>query len=182
MRRRALALLLATGLLAVAALVAGCGSGRQSELSSRVIPVDKRVAAPAVHGDLLQGGSFDLGALKGGVVVINFWASYCAPCRTEASELEAAYADTKSDGVSFVGINVRDQRDPALAYLADVKPSWGSLFDPSAALALDFDVPPNTIPATLVVDRKGRLAAVFRAAISRDQLEPVLRNTLAEQA
>jgi thiol-disulfide isomerase/thioredoxin len=175
MKRGVLALLLATGLLAA------CGGGRQSELASRVIPVDKRVPAPAVRGDLLQGGTFDLGAHKGSVVVVNFWASYCAPCRTEAPELEGAYAATKADGVVFVGINVRDQHDPALAYLADVKPSWGSLFDPSAALALDFDVPPNTIPATLVVDRKGRLAAVFRSAISRDVLEPVVRNILAEQ-
>jgi thiol-disulfide isomerase/thioredoxin len=128
----------------------------------------------------MQGGSFDLAQHKGGVVVVNFWASYCAPCRTEAPELEAAYAATRPDGVTFIGINVRDQRDPALAYLADIKPSWGSLFDPSAALALDFDVPPNTIPATLVVDRKGRLAAVFRSAVYREQLEPVLRQMLAE--
>jgi thiol-disulfide isomerase/thioredoxin len=168
-------------LLALLGALAGCGSGRSPELASRVIPTGERVAAPAIHGDLLQGGSFDLAAHKGGVVVVNFWASYCAPCRTEAPELEAAYAATRSDGVVFVGVNVRDQRDPALAYLADVKPSWGSLFDPSAALALEFDVPPNTVPATLVVDRKGRLAAVFRAAVSRAQLESVLRNTLAEQ-
>jgi thiol-disulfide isomerase/thioredoxin len=167
--------------VALLGALAGCGSGKQSELASRVIPADQRVAAPALHGDLMQGGSFDIAAHKGGVVVVNFWASYCAPCRTEAPELEAAYAATKADGVAFVGINVRDQRDPALAYLADVKPSWGSLFDPSAALALDFDVPPNTIPATLVVDRKGRLAAVFRAAVSREQLGSVLRKTLAEQ-
>jgi thiol-disulfide isomerase/thioredoxin len=174
--RRLVLVLVAVGLLA------GCGSPRQGELASRVIPVDQRVAAPAVHGDLLQGGSFDLAAHKGGVVVVNFWASYCAPCRTEAPELEATYTALRSEGVVFVGINVRDQRDPALAYLADVKPSWGSLFDPSAALALDFDVPPNTIPATLVVDRKGRLAAVFRAAVSREVLEPLLRKTVAEQA
>jgi thiol-disulfide isomerase/thioredoxin len=172
----------AVWVLAAGLLLAGCTSARHAELGSRVIPVDQRVPAPAVRGDLLQGGTFDLAAHEGSVVVVNFWASYCAPCRTEAPELEGAYAATKADGVVFIGINVRDQRDPAMAYLADVKPSWGSLFDPSAALALDFDVPPNTIPATLVVDRKGRLAAVFRSAISRGVLEPVVRNILAEQA
>lgn len=163
-------------------LVGGCSSAAGSTRGSRLIAVDERVAAPALRGDFMDGpGSFELSQQRGKVVIINFWASYCPPCRAEARELEAVRAGTRADGVEFLGINVRDQPDPAMAYIADVKPSYQSLYDPASELALDFDVPPNSIPATLLVDRKGRLAAVFRGAITRDLLEPVIRDLLAEQ-
>jgi thiol-disulfide isomerase/thioredoxin len=164
-------------------LLSACGGGGTGNaLGSRKIAVADRVAAPAMRGDYLSGGgSFDLSQHRGQVVVINFWASYCAPCRSEAPELEKVLTATKADGVTFVGVNVRDQRDPAHAYLADVKPSYGSIFDPAGELALDFDVPPNSIPATLVVDRSGRLAAVLRLEVNQKILEPVVRDLLAEQ-
>jgi thiol-disulfide isomerase/thioredoxin len=172
------------GILAAVVLLAACDSTTpQNALGSRKISVSDRVAAPAMRGDYMDAsGSFDLAQRKGNVVVINFWASYCAPCRTEAPELEKVYAATRADGVAFVGINVHDQRDPAKAFLADVKPTYGSIFDPSASLALDFEVPPNSIPATLVIDRKGRIAAVLRSQIDQKLLEPIVRDLVAEQA
>jgi thiol-disulfide isomerase/thioredoxin len=168
--------------LAILALLAGCGGGGAKTDRGPLIAVGKRTAAPAVHGDLLGGGTFDLAAHKGEVVVINFWASNCAPCRTEAPELDATYRATKNDGVAFVGISVRDEKDKALAYLADVKTPYGSLFDPSGETALGFKVPPTTIPSTLVVDRAGRLASVFYGVVYQKQLEPVIRRLLAESA
>lgn len=180
MMRRLVALVL----LATLALLAGCDSSApKNALSSRRIAVADRAEAPTMRGDYMdRSGSFDLAQFKGQVVVINFWASYCAPCRTEAPELEKVYTATHGDGVTFVGVNVRDQRDPANAFLADVKPQYGSIFDPPGQLALNFDVPPNTIPATLVVDRSGRLAAVMRSQIDQKLLEPIVRDLLAEQA
>ncbi|WP_238018960.1 TlpA disulfide reductase family protein [Dactylosporangium sp. AC04546] len=178
MRRLVLALVLVS-------LLAACtdgGASSKNVLGSRKIAVADRVAAPAMRGDLIDGGSFDLAANKGKVVVINFWASWCPPCRTEAPALEKVYAATKADGTVFIGVNVRDQRDAAEAYLADLKPSFGSLFDPKAERALDFDVPPNSLPATLVVDRKGKLAAVLRMEVDEQLLEPIVRDLLAEQA
>jgi len=164
-------------------LLAGCGGGKADGADhGPLISVSKRTAAPAVTGELLGGGSFDLAAHKGEVVVINFWASNCAPCRTEAPELAATYNATKSDGVAFLGISVRDERDKALAYLADVKTPYGSLFDPSGETALGFKVPPTTIPSTLVIDRAGRLASVFYGVVYQKQLEPVIRQLLAESA
>jgi thiol-disulfide isomerase/thioredoxin len=155
-------------------VLAGCGAKAQS---GPIIAAGQRTAAPEVRGEMLSGGTFDLAAHKGDVVVINFWASNCPPCRTEAPELDATY---KATGVTFLGISVRDERDKAIAYLADVKPPYGSLFDPSGQFALGFQVPPTTIPSTLVVDRQGRLAAIFHGAVYQKQLEPVIRTLQAE--
>ncbi|GAA3237569.1 TlpA family protein disulfide reductase [Dactylosporangium siamense] len=164
--------------------LAACDSTTpQNALGSRKISASDRVAAPAVRADFMDTtGSFDLAQQKGKVVVVNFWASYCAPCRTEAPELEKVYAATQASGVVFVGINVHDQRDPAKAFLADIKPTYGSVFDPSASIAQDFAVPPNSIPATLVIDRAGRIAAVIRMQVDQKLLEPIVRDLLAEQA
>jgi thiol-disulfide isomerase/thioredoxin len=175
--RRVLAVVVVAGLLALAA----CGgSAPKNALGSRKIAVADRVAAPAMRGELMGGGRFDLSEHKGQVVVVNFWASYCPPCRTEAPELEKVLAATRAQGVTFIGVNVHDQRDPANAYLADIKPTYGSIFDPSASLALDFDVPPNSIPATLVIDKSGRIAAVIRSEVDQALLEPIVRDLLAE--
>ncbi|WP_344508201.1 TlpA disulfide reductase family protein [Dactylosporangium maewongense] len=171
-------------ILVACVFLAACDSAApQNALGSRKIAVSDRVAAPAMRGDFMdRAGSFDLAQHKGEVVVINFWASYCAPCRTEAPELEKVYDATKGDGVVFVGVNVRDQRDPAASFLADVKPTYGSIFDPPGELPLNFAVPPNTIPATLVIDRSGRVAAVIRSQVDQKLLEPIVRDLVAEQA
>src|SRR3954466_3515971 len=107
MRRLLAAVLVAASLLAVGA----CGSSSpKNALGSRKIAVEQRVKAPAMGGDLMgAGGRFELAQHQGQVVVVNFWASYCAPCRSEAPELEKVLAATKDQGVTFIGVNVRDQ-------------------------------------------------------------------------
>lgn len=167
-------------LCAAALLLAGCGS--TSTASGPLIPAGKRKAAPETSGPLIQGGTFDLAQHRGSVVLINFWASNCAPCRTEAPELADTYDDLKSQGVVFVGIDIRDEKDNALAYLADTKPPYDSLFDPAGRQSLAFPVPPSTIPFTLVLDKQGRVAFVQRANVWKVQLEPVLRDLIAEPA
>jgi len=140
-----------------------------------------RVAAPKVTGTLLDGTSFDLHKLHGKVVVINYWASWCAPCRLEAPELAKVRAATRSDGVEFVGVNIHDEKDKALAFEDSFGVDYPSLFDPPGRIALKFRaVPPNTIPATIVIDRDGRIAAVFRKGVLREELQPVVRKIAAE--
>lgn len=144
-------------------------------------PAASRVSAPKVTGELLDGGSFDLKTHRGKVVVINFWASWCAPCRLETPELAKVYQATRAEGVEFVGVNIRDEKDKALAFEDSFSVPYPSLFDPAGRIALGFrDVPPNAIPATIVVDRHGRIAAVFRKALLREELEPVVRDLAAE--
>ncbi len=190
MGRRVIATLLAVAALALA----GCSAGRDAvdanaagqnryvpgDGETRVYPVGQRTAAPAVTGDLVGGGTYDLAAHRGDVVVLNFWASWCAPCRAEASDLAAVAAASKARGVDFVGVNIRDQQDAARSFETAQKVPYPSLFDPPGRTALGFKVPPNTIPATFVVDRHGRIAAVIRKAVLRDELQRVVDGVAAE--
>ena len=149
--------------------------------ASQTFPVDKRRAAPDVSGELLDGTHFDVASQRGQVVVLNFWASWCPPCRDEASELEAAYQATKGDGVVFVGVDGRDTRDAARSFIDGHGLTYPSLFDPAGKLAMSFrEVPPSVLPSTLILDRDGRIAAVFRQPVFRDDLTPLLRQ-IAQQ-
>ncbi|GAA3778919.1 TlpA disulfide reductase family protein [Plantactinospora mayteni] len=142
---------------------------------------EHRPAAPPVSGELLTGGAYDLAQERGQVVVVNFWGSWCAPCRAEADDLEATYQATKDRGVRFLGINIQDGRDKAKAFEAAYKVSYPSLFDPPSRVALAFDIPPNSIPATIVLDRENRIAVVIRAGITRDRLEPIVSRVADEK-
>ena len=170
-------------LLLVALALAGCGgaAGSGAAGQSQTFDAAKRRAAPDLRGDLLDGGTYDLAAHRGEVVVVNFWASWCAPCRAEAAELAAVADATRTDRVSFLGVDIRDERDKAQAFVTAHRTGYPSVFDPAGKVVLGFtDVPPNTTPATLVVDREGRIAAVFRKALTRQELQPVVQRIAAE--
>jgi thiol-disulfide isomerase/thioredoxin len=133
------------------------------------------MTAPPVTGELLAGGSYDPATQRGQVVVINFWASWCAPCRAEIDDLEAVFQATKGKGVTFVGIDIRDpDRDKAKAFV-DGRISYPSIYDPAGKLSVAFSrFGATTIPATVVVDRDGRVAHVLREAVTREKLEPLV--------
>ncbi len=197
-RRRAVAALAAAGLAGVALIAAGCTAGRPAASTrapataggqgaalntSQVYPVDQRAVPGPVAGDLLDGGRYDLASARGRVVVLNFWASWCAPCRLESPELAATYQATKDLRVDFVGVDIRDTHDAATSFTADFHIPYPSLYDPPGRIALAFrEVNPSVIPTTVVVDRSGAVAAVFRKAVTRTELEPVVRAVAAENS
>jgi peroxiredoxin len=166
---------------AVAVAAAGCSSPTaDTRTQSGLIGAAHRKAAPAVTGELLEGGTFDLAAQKGHVVVVNFWASWCAPCRAEAADLEAVYQATKASGVVFVGINIRDEKDKAIAF-HEGRATYPSLYDPAGKISLAFsDVPPSAIPSTLVIDRDGRIASITRRDIRAADLQPLVEKVVTE--
>lgn len=147
----------------------------------QVVPTGDRSAGARVTGTLLDGTAFDLRDLRGSVVVLNFWGSWCAPCRVEAADLEAVYGETKDSGVAFVGVNVKDKLSSAQAFQRTKKVSYPSLYDRTGRVALQFrDTPPNAIPATLVLDRQGRVAALFRKVVTAAELQPVVATIASE--
>ena len=152
------------------------GDGTITQYERRDRPV-----APAVTGALVDGGELSLRDYRGSVVVLNFWGSWCAPCRAEASELVQVSEATYDSGVRFVGVNVRDSRDKAAAFDRTYRVPYPSLFDPAGRVALAFrETPPNAIPATIVIDRKGGVAAVLRKPVTAQELRPVVSKVAAE--
>ena len=150
--------------------------------SGQVVPPSDRAVAPSFDGELLDGSLFDSSDLDGKVAVINFWGSWCAPCRVETPELQDVYADVRDDGVEFLGVDVKDERQLAQAFLSDVGAEYPSLFDPRGEVALAFrGFPANVVPSTILLDRQGRVAAVYTGAITgedlRSALDPLIEET-----
>jgi thiol-disulfide isomerase/thioredoxin len=169
--------LLVLGLL----LLSGCtGPAAGADPSvGQIIPPGQRVEVATPEGQLVDGGELSTARPAGQVLVVNFWASWCAPCVAEADDLEATYQATRDDGVAFVGINTRDERDAARRFMVG-RSSYPSLFDPEGRLALGLAVPPTAIPSTVVIDRHGRIALVVPGAVVRSTFEPLVAAIAAE--
>lgn len=168
----------------VGLLLSGCSSGSPSPYragAEQVIAATDRVPAPQVNGTLLDGSKFTLDAWTGKVVVINFWGSWCAPCRAEAPELRAVYEATRASGVEFLGVDIKDQRDLAVAFEAKFGIIYPSIFDPRGEVALGFkNFPTNAIPTTIVIDRAGRVAVIFPRPLREPDLRPVVEQLTKE--
>lgn len=180
--RRFAALLLAA---VAAAGLAACGSSswekRCGTDAAGIIECtpDQRPPAREVSGPLLGGGTYDVAGDRGKVVVVNFWGSWCGPCRAEAADLEKTYQATKARGVAFVGVNSRDDRDQAIAFERG-RVTYPSIFDPDARVALKFDVTQVSTPSTLVLDRQGRIAVAVRRSTTVAELTPLVEKVAAE--
>lgn len=147
-----------------------------------VIEEADRASAPEFNGVLLDGSDFASSSLSGDVVVLNFWGSWCAPCRVETPEFQQVSDGVSGEGVSFLGINAKDDRQLAQAFLDDKGITFPSVFDPRGEIALAFrDYPANAIPSTIILDRDGRVAAVYVAVVVADELRQVLDTLLVER-
>ncbi|MUL81694.1 MULTISPECIES: TlpA disulfide reductase family protein [unclassified Mycolicibacterium] len=129
--------------------------------------------------------TISLDDFAGQVVVINVWGQWCGPCRTEISQLEKVYNETRGQGVAFLGINVRDNnRDAAVDFVTDRKVTFPSIYDPAMRTMLAFGgkYPTTVIPSTVVLDRQHRVAAVFLRELLAEDLEPLLARLDRESA
>ena len=150
--------------------------------AGEVIPPDERAAAPEFSGELLGGGEFSSTDLDGDVAVLNFWGSWCGPCRIETPEFQEVYADVKDDGVQFLGLNVKETSEQfAVAFVDRFGIEFPSLYDPRGEVALAFrGYPANAIPSTIVLDPEGRVAAVYTGTVSTEDLRTVVDRILGE--
>lgn len=179
-------ILLAGGLAGCAGASAGqsapAGDSRYVPGSGAAQVIKDRKPAPAIKGTTLQGRPFDLGSFKGKLVVVNFWASWCAPCRAEAPTLQKVADETKASGVQFVGVDIKDGRDNAEAFQRTFKITYPSLYDQAGQIALSFrDIPPNAVPSTLVIDRQGKIAARAIGGVSYSPLRDIVTRLAAEK-
>jgi len=138
--------------------------------------------APAfVLPRLDQDGSLDLSALRGNVVVINFWASWCVPCRDEAPALQAAWDRYRDRGVVILGVNVQDLVPEAQRFLKEVKATYPIVRDRDNSVYRAYGL--TGVPETFFVDRQGRIVRKFPGVVT-DQEEwfKAIDDTLARHA
>jgi len=169
--------------------LSACSSGTPSSDSGFVagdgsivvVAPDQRKPAPDVRGTTLDGSTYSLADHRGEVVVMNVWASWCAPCRAEAPTLAEVSTQLAPKGVSFVGIDTRDSTATAQSFVQKFGLSYPSIVDPDGQVQLLFgdSLPPQAIPSTVVIDRDGRVAARalgrVDAATLRGLVEPLLK-------
>lgn len=180
------------------ALVAGCSTGTDAVAQGGTFQFvspggktdifyepDERGTIGELSGpDLMtEGKTTSLSDYDGDVVVLNVWGQWCGPCRGEADDLEDVYEATKSLGVEFLGINVRDESQTAAQdFVVSNNVSYSSIYDPPMrTLNALGGVPTSVIPTTVVLDRQHRVAAVFLREMLAEDLQPVVERVAAEE-
>jgi cytochrome c biogenesis protein CcmG/thiol:disulfide interchange protein DsbE len=177
------------GRIALSVLVLGVAAAIAIGLANRDAPVAvapltapaDRSAAPAVTLPVLQatqgigpeGSKLALDELRGRVVVVNFWAWWCAPCREEVPVLQRASEGYDPEQVLFLGINSEDVEADARRFLRDYPFSYPSVRDSGPGTAQAFGI--YGYPSTLVIDAEGRVAARYSGAVEdpRQLTEPI---------
>lgn len=137
-----------------AAVLALLGYGFSRE--AKYIPTPL-IAAPAPSFTLprFDGGEIALDHFKGKVVFLNFWASWCPPCRAEARMLEAAWRQYRDQDVVFIGANIQDEQPAARAFLEEFGITYPNVIDRGSRIAIAYGV--WGLPETFIIDRQGRI-------------------------
>jgi peroxiredoxin len=139
------------------ALLLGAGLLTGATTMAKTTPVK---AAPDFTLRSLSGDNVKLSELRGNVVMINFWASWCGPCRQEMPLLEQLYQRYSALGFELLGVNVEQDVDDAKRWLADRPVSFPVLLDPDNRLSKIYQV--KAMPSTILVDRDGNVRHLHR--------------------
>lgn len=171
-------------ILVLALTLSSCGNSTQVASKSYVAghgtvtfiePKDRKMG-PTFSGTTLDGENFELP--HGGIVVVNVWASWCAPCRAEAPTL-AALAN-KYKGVVFVGVMTRDSEVAARAFQNRFNLPYPTLVDDSVLLGFRDTLSANAIPSTILMDSKGRVAARISGELTVASLSDLIEKLHSE--
>lgn len=156
------------------------GDGSVSEYAP-----DQRGNPVVFEGTLSDGRTVSSHTYAGRVLVVNFWYAGCPPCRLEAPQLEKLYTKYAAQGVSFLGVNLFDSASTVQSFEQDKGITYPSILDRdtgSVLLAFSTSVPPKSTPTTLVIDRKGRVAARILGALPGPGiLDSFISDVLAEK-
>ncbi len=190
MRRAWLGLLLVLAGLAAA----GCTSGNDANVPGGSFtftspggkqeysypPADRRPLGQISGPDLTGSKTVSVSDYPGKIVVINFWGSWCAPCRDEASGLQSAWTALEPKGVQFVGIDLKDPQGDGAAFNASKQITYPSIFDFGLRTLLSIRGYPVSIPSTIVLDKQHRVAQIWLHPINPGDLRDAVTPLLAE--
>ena len=124
---------------------------------------------PLFRDTTLNGDALDLSDLRGQPLVVNFWASWCVPCREEFPLFEAALADHASDRLQIVGVLFKDSTDAAQSFVESHGGTWPTAADQSYAIATELRV--IAAPQTYFVDRSGVIRSIQYGEITKPDLD-----------
>lgn len=155
--------------------LSGCGSKVVSTGAASDYQKDKAQAgdlkiqkARGFELETLDGKTVSLEEHLGHPIVLNFWASWCTPCKEEAAVFGAVHRDYKDSDVVFIGIAVRDTKKDARAFVKKYKIDYTIGFDPASQVATTYEVGP--IPETFFIDKEGVIKARWFGAVPEDKL------------
>lgn len=172
-------------LLILALTLTGCSGGGTSsnedsfvsgDGSTTFIKISDRKIAPTISGLTLSGTQYTY--TKDKVAVVNVWASWCAPCRAEAPTL-AALANKYTD-VAFIGILTRDNPATAEAFQRRFKLPYPTVIDDSILIGFKGSLPANAIPSTVILDKKGKVAARISGTVTVAALSELIEKVSKE--
>ena len=157
-------------------LRADAGVGINAQPGLDLYPAAQRVPAPKLEGTTLDGKPSALSQLAGDIVVINVWGSWCAPCRAETPDLVRVANEDAARGVSFVGINTRDNPEAAKAFVRANKVLYPSIVDDNGEVLLSLrdTIPTTVVPTSVIIDREGRVAARIIGPVTYTTLKGLL--------
>jgi len=163
----------------LAVCLSGVANGAEvPPLTHQLIPIEAETPAPALRLPDMDAATVDLGAYRGKIVVVNFWATWCPPCRREMPSLERLYLQAGKRDVAVLAVNVGEDVDTVFPFLGqlDPQPSFPILFDRRGETLQAWKV--KGLPTTYVVGADGKLK--FRAVGGRDFDHPDLVRQLLE--
>ena len=178
----AVAAVLLAGALAVTFLTSG--KGNNANATNMVeYPAGHRPLAPDFSGTSLTGATIKLSSYRGKTVVLNFWGSWCPPCRGEAPTLAVLDEQYGSKGVAFLGDDVGDTPANALAFTHSIGITYPSINDPGYAVVQQLSqvAPVSDTPTTVVIDKTGHVAAMVLGAVTYGEMTTLLRDAAVIQ-
>ena len=134
--------------------------------------------APDFTLTLFDGGELSLADRRGSVVVVNFWASWCPPCRDEAPALEKVWREYEDKGVVFVGVDFKDVTTKAMAFIEEFDITYPNGPDPYNRISRAYRI--TGVPETFLIAKDGRLAMWYRGPITEAGLRAALEELLQQ--
>ena len=132
--------------------------------------------APSFRVSLISGGEIGSADLRGKVVMLDFWASWCPPCRDEAPTLAQVYGEYRDRGVEFVGINLWDNAGDAQVFLQQQVHEYPNGVDDGGKIAISYGV--RGIPEKFFIDADGRIVRKFSGPVGLERLREILDSML----